>query len=689
MASVSRSKTTVPGLPPEFVRRPALLTALDRGEDRALTLVCAPPGYGKTLLLADWIRRQDAPCAWVTLDEDDDDPRRLWTAVLAALRGLPGRAGVEPAAQPRRAADDRRRRLPHRRARGARGRPDATPAGPRRRPPPPEQGDPAGPAAPPAAAAGAPSGWSWPAGSIPRCPSRGCAWRSGSASCAPSSSPSRAEETATLADLCGLDLDAEPDRPAPRAHRRVGGRHPARRDAAAGPPRARPLPRGLLRRRAAGGRLPHRRGVRAHLRRRRPTCSGGRASAIRCPAALAAELSGRADAADVLGALERSTGLVVATGEHHTEFRIQELIRSYLYADLYRHGPALAAQLHRQAAVWWADQGRPVEALQHAAQGDDDGLVTALLHRWAPQLVARGEHVEAAPGAGTRRGRQRGRDGPVAPPRLGTDPPRGRRTSAPPRPRSAGPAPWPPGPDDDDLAHFRAATARMAGLGRLRARARRRTRRPGAGRARVRRSRGGRPVRRRGPVRRWTPPPVLRRPRGRPRHRPRPALRPARGAVPVPHRHRRVAWSATTPAPRPPRPRRSRRPPPTDGRTRGGRPPPTRCWRTPPDARRCPAGRWRSRPTGCGSARPAATPSSGSPCAARAAAPCSTWATGRAGSSSCRRPTPSSAGPASPRRSRPAPRCSSTGRPCCSGFPAASTDVHGPPRRPRDARRPS
>ena len=57
------------------------------------------------------------------------------------------------------------------------------------------------------------------------------------------------------------------------------------------------------------------------------------------PAALATELSGRADAVEVLGALERSTGLVVASGPHRTEFRIQELMRTYLTADLYRHGP--------------------------------------------------------------------------------------------------------------------------------------------------------------------------------------------------------------------------------------------------------------------------------------------------------------------------------------------------------------
>ena len=131
------------------------------------------------------------------------------------------------------------------------------------------------------------------------------------------------------------------------------------------------------------------------------------------PTALAAELSGRSDAADVLSALERSTGLVVASGPHRTEFRIQELMRSYLTADLYRHGPALAAQLHERAATWWAAQDRPVEALRHAAQAPDGSAA----HRVPPPLGAgpggAGGTRRVAPrprrgGAGARRDGRRG-----------------------------------------------------------------------------------------------------------------------------------------------------------------------------------------------------------------------------------------------------------------------------------------
>src|SRR4051794_23813099 len=88
---VPRTKVTPPCLPAGFVDRPALLEALDRGQDRALTLISAPPGFGKSLLLADWVRsRAGIATAWVTIEPDDADPGRFWGAVLSALVRCPG-----------------------------------------------------------------------------------------------------------------------------------------------------------------------------------------------------------------------------------------------------------------------------------------------------------------------------------------------------------------------------------------------------------------------------------------------------------------------------------------------------------------------------------------------------------------------------------------------------------------------
>ena len=53
---VPRVKTLVPELPSQFVSRPRLLDVLD-DRPAGVMLVSAPPGYGKTLLLVDWVHR--------------------------------------------------------------------------------------------------------------------------------------------------------------------------------------------------------------------------------------------------------------------------------------------------------------------------------------------------------------------------------------------------------------------------------------------------------------------------------------------------------------------------------------------------------------------------------------------------------------------------------------------------------
>ena len=54
------------------------MARLDEGLARGLVLVCAPAGYGKTVLLADWARRGTHPVAWLSLDAGDNDPARVW-----------------------------------------------------------------------------------------------------------------------------------------------------------------------------------------------------------------------------------------------------------------------------------------------------------------------------------------------------------------------------------------------------------------------------------------------------------------------------------------------------------------------------------------------------------------------------------------------------------------------------------
>jgi len=85
------TKLYMPASRPGQVPRPRLTARLDEGLARGLVLVCAPAGYGKTVLLADWVRQGRWPVAWLSLDEGDNDPSRFWRYAVAALdRVRPG-----------------------------------------------------------------------------------------------------------------------------------------------------------------------------------------------------------------------------------------------------------------------------------------------------------------------------------------------------------------------------------------------------------------------------------------------------------------------------------------------------------------------------------------------------------------------------------------------------------------------
>ena len=85
MSTLRDSRVTVPRLPPRYVSRPRLLADLDRAADLPLTLLCAGPGAGKTVLLADWVRRTKARVAWLSPTAADTEPRRFWRLLESAL----------------------------------------------------------------------------------------------------------------------------------------------------------------------------------------------------------------------------------------------------------------------------------------------------------------------------------------------------------------------------------------------------------------------------------------------------------------------------------------------------------------------------------------------------------------------------------------------------------------------------
>lgn len=92
--SLLMTKLHLPSLSHNLVSRPHLTTQLNEILQRKLTFITAPAGYGKTILLCEWLASlpsndlHTVPRAWVSLEEGDNEPSRFWSYVLTALDQL-------------------------------------------------------------------------------------------------------------------------------------------------------------------------------------------------------------------------------------------------------------------------------------------------------------------------------------------------------------------------------------------------------------------------------------------------------------------------------------------------------------------------------------------------------------------------------------------------------------------------
>ncbi len=84
-----------PHLPHDLVVRTRLVEWLSDGIDDPLTLVCAPPGFGKTTLVCYWLEHMatgpseeagSLPSAWLSLDANDSDLNIFLRYFIAAIR---------------------------------------------------------------------------------------------------------------------------------------------------------------------------------------------------------------------------------------------------------------------------------------------------------------------------------------------------------------------------------------------------------------------------------------------------------------------------------------------------------------------------------------------------------------------------------------------------------------------------
>jgi LuxR family transcriptional regulator, maltose regulon positive regulatory protein len=83
---------------PATIDRPRLFELLMATGGPRVVAITAPPGYGKTTLLAQWLVHEPRPVAWLTVDDLDNDPAVLLSYLAAALdRILPVDASMRSA----------------------------------------------------------------------------------------------------------------------------------------------------------------------------------------------------------------------------------------------------------------------------------------------------------------------------------------------------------------------------------------------------------------------------------------------------------------------------------------------------------------------------------------------------------------------------------------------------------------
>jgi LuxR family transcriptional regulator, maltose regulon positive regulatory protein len=87
-APLLQTKLFAPPLRSNQIARPRLLEQINAGLDKALILVSAPAGYGKTSLVSGWVRELPIASAWLSLDEGDNDPIRFLQYFLTALQPI-------------------------------------------------------------------------------------------------------------------------------------------------------------------------------------------------------------------------------------------------------------------------------------------------------------------------------------------------------------------------------------------------------------------------------------------------------------------------------------------------------------------------------------------------------------------------------------------------------------------------
>src|SRR5690349_13315544 len=98
-APLITTKLHTPRVGADLIPRTQLFQLLEQGLQVSLILVSAPPGFGKSMLVSDWLhsRSTGLQTAWLSLDESDNTPDFFWRYFIAALQSV--QTGIGETAQ--------------------------------------------------------------------------------------------------------------------------------------------------------------------------------------------------------------------------------------------------------------------------------------------------------------------------------------------------------------------------------------------------------------------------------------------------------------------------------------------------------------------------------------------------------------------------------------------------------------
>lgn len=390
---VPSTKLAVPTLPSRLVPRPRLLAMLDHVRDPTVILVSAPAGAGKTLLLAEWVHeRGRGDMAWVSLDADDNNDNRFWSALLDAMAtstSVPEDSVLRRLAVPANPSldhdflaevvdalddlpesvvlilDDVHELVDEQPLHGLATLLAHQPAGLR---------------------------LVLSARRDPRLPLARLRLADELTELRAEDLRFTAAEMRALVAIAGIELDDEQlDRLLQQTEGWAAGLRLATLSMSQSTDHARFLADFAANDRAVGEYL-----IDEVLSRLPPDMAEFLRTVSVCdhaPAELAAQLSGRTDAAALLDKIAEQTSLVVRVEVAPHSYHVHALLRSHLRADLVRQDPERAAHLNGIAATWYATHDQPGEALSHAGRAGDPARITDLLHRHAAELIIGGNHT--------------------------------------------------------------------------------------------------------------------------------------------------------------------------------------------------------------------------------------------------------------------------------------------------------